>query len=366
MTPAPMWLKRDYRATSYALCSCVLGVIFMRLLVYFIPMPTGGYGLSIASKALFSLPTQLLFFFAVPFCIYKFYGKRTVKNTFLFSSCGGFKPYYLFALPVGIAAFVLTLGVSSAWTALLKLTGYTVASSSDPMPEKFVFGFFLAELILTAVLPAVCEEFAVRGGLLTTVQNTFKTVGCVMLCGVVFGLFHQNIRQVFYTSLFGALAAYVVIKTKSLYPAMLMHFGNNFCSVFFDYADFYGWGAVGKFYDMINVMPLWALMLLFLSAAVVGAAGVVAMLYFKDKRVIARKKEVIKDAAFDATNKRVVLMGEFDPDRVSSLEMEKEVYGADYARELYKPSARDIMIIVALGVVTLCTTAFTYAWGFFY
>ena len=51
MTPAPMWLKRDYRATSYALCSCVLGVIFMRLLVYFIPMPAGGYGLSIASKA---------------------------------------------------------------------------------------------------------------------------------------------------------------------------------------------------------------------------------------------------------------------------------------------------------------------------
>ncbi|MDE6401577.1 MAG: CPBP family intramembrane metalloprotease, partial [Clostridiales bacterium] len=204
MTPAPMWLKRDYRAVSFALCSCVIGVIFMRLFVYFLPLPTGSYGLSLASKALFALPTQLIFFFAVPFCVYKFYGKRTVKKTFEFGSCGGFKPYYLFALPLGCAAFVLTLGVSSAWTALLKLTGYVVTSSSEPMPENFVFGFFIAEVIMTAILPAVCEEFAVRGGLLTTAQNTFKTAGCVVLCAVVFGLFHQNIRQVFYTALFGA------------------------------------------------------------------------------------------------------------------------------------------------------------------
>lgn len=366
MTPAPMWLKRDYRAVSYALCSCVLGVIFMRLFVYFVPMPSGGYGQSLAAHAVFALPTQLIFFFAVPFCIYKFYGKRTVKKTFLYSSCGRFKPYYLFALPLGCAAFVLTLGISSAWTALLKLTGYVVVPSSEPMPEKFVFGFFLAEILMTAVLPAVCEEFAVRGGLLTTAQNTFKTAGCAVLCAVVFGLFHQNVRQVFYTALFGAVAAFVVVKTKSLYPAMLMHFGNNFCSVFFDYADNYGWGALGKLYDTINVMPLWALLLLFLFAAAVGAAAIVAMLYFKDRQVIERKKEVLKDSAFDATNKRVVLMGEFDPERVESLEMEKEVYGADYARELFKPSARDIMIPVALGVVTLCTTVFTYVWGFFY
>ncbi len=46
--------------------------------------------------------------------------------------------------------------------------------------------------------------------------------------------------------------------------------------------------------------------------------------------------------------------------------MEKEVYGADYAEEKYKPSARDVMIVVALGVTTVLTTVFTYVWGFFY
>lgn len=362
---SPLWLKRDYRAVSFALASCVLGVIVMRVAVYFIALPSDTYGQSIASSALFALPTQLLFFLAIPFCIYKFYGKRTVVQTLEYSSCGKFRPYYLFALPLGVAVFVLTLGVSSAWTALLKFTGYTVSSSSPAMPENFVFGFMLAEIVLTAVLPAVCEEFAMRGGLLSTAQNTFKIAGCVVFCGIVFGLFHQNIRQVFYTSLFGALAAYITIKTKSIYPAMLMHFANNFCSVYLDYASNYGFFG-GGVYAVINSLPLWGLALVFLSTAVFATGLVAIMLYFKDKRVIRGKMEAIKDAAFDATNKRVVFMGEFDPERIESLEMEKEVYGKDYERARYKPALRDVMITIALGVVTLLTTVFTYVWGFFY
>lgn len=362
----PDRLKRDYRAVSFTLASCVLGLILMRVTVYFIPVPSDPYGWTLVSSALFTLPTQLVFFLAVPFCIYKFYGGRTFKQTLAYSSCGKFKPYFLLALPLGAAVFVLTLGVSSAWSALLELTGYNVSPSSDVMPENFIFGFFAVEMILTALLPAVCEEFCMRGGLLTTARDSFKPVWCVVICGIAFGLFHQNVRQVFYTSLFGALAAFLTIKTKSLYPAMLAHFANNFCSVFFKYADRYDWAFFGGFYDVVNGMPVWGLLLLFAGVGVLAVLLVVSMLYLEEKRVITAKKEAIKDAAFDATGKRVVLFGDCDPERVAQLEMEKEVYGADYERSLYKPAPRDIMVIAALGTVTLLTTVFTYVWGFFY
>ncbi len=362
----PDSVKRDYRAVSYTLASCVIGLIFTRILVYFAALPDDTYGQSLAGDALFTILTQVVFFAAVPFCIYKFYGKRNVKQVFSFSSAGKFKSYYLLAIPLGAAVFFVTVGVSALWTSLLKLTGYTVSSSSTPMPENFVFGFFLVDIILTAVLPAVCEEFCMRGGLLTTAQNTFKTVGCIVLCGIAFGLFHQNIRQVFYTSLFGALAAFIVIKTKSIYPAMLMHFTNNFCSVFIDYADNYDWAIGGGFYRFINEIGLFPLILLFLAVAAFGTFMIMLMLYIRDKRVIKKKMQALSDSAFDATNKRVVLMGEFDARRVEKLEMEKEVYGKDYSRPLYKPEPRDIMVIVALGVVTILTTVFTYVWGFFY
>lgn len=362
----PPWLKRDYRAVSYTLVSCVVGLIFARLLLYFAALPDETYGQSLAENTLFTVLTQVVFFLAVPFAVYMLYGKRTVKQTLEFSSVGKFRAYYLLAVPLGIAVFIVTVGVSALWTALLKKTGYTVSSASTPMPGEFVFGFFLADVVLTAVLPAVCEEFCMRGGLLTTARNSFKTVWCVVICAVAFGLFHQNIRQVFYTSLFGGLAAFLVIRTKSLYPAMLMHFTNNFCSVFIDYADNYDWAVGGGFYDFMNDVGLFPLTLVFLAVAALGTVIVVLMLYINDKRVIAKKKEVLSNSAFDATGKRVVLMGEFDPERVEELEMEKEVYGKDYKRPLYKPTARDVMIPISLGVVALLTTVFTYVWGFFY
>ncbi|MDE6293732.1 MAG: hypothetical protein K2L88_03820, partial [Clostridiales bacterium] len=87
----PLWLKKDYRAAAYVLCSCVGGLIFMRLVVYFAALPSDTYGQSLASNALFALCSQLIFFLAVPFCIYKFYGTRTVKQTLEFSSIGKFK-----------------------------------------------------------------------------------------------------------------------------------------------------------------------------------------------------------------------------------------------------------------------------------
>lgn len=361
----PLWLKRDYRAVSMALASCILGTLFMRIMINFTAF-SDTYGGYIGQNALFSVISQGVFFFGIPFIVYRFYGKRNVKEIARFSSAGKFKPYFLLALPLGAAVYVLTIGVSAAWMGLLRATGYNYSSYTPDMPARFSFGLFLAEVLITAVLPGICEEFAMRGGLLTTAKKSFGTLGCVIICGVIFGLFHQSIRQVFYTSLFGALAAFIVIKTKSIYPAVIMHFTNNFCSVFFDYADNYDWAIGGGFYDFINGCEVWELALVFAVAALAVAALVILMLYLRERKVIEKKKDVLKDAAFEVTQKKVVLMGEFDPERVRELEMEKEVYGSDYAEERHKPKARDIMFIVSIGVVALCTTVFSYVWGFFY
>ncbi|MCH5350750.1 MAG: CPBP family intramembrane metalloprotease [Clostridiales bacterium] len=369
MAPLTPALKRDYRAVSYALTSAAVGLIIMRILVYFLPIDTSTYGGELSSNAFFTLITQLVFFLAVPFCVYKFYGKRTVKETLEFSSVHGFKKYHLLAIPLGFCALVLTIGISSSWANFLRMTGYNMPSSSTDKPETLNAGFLIADIILTAAIPAVCEEFVMRGGLLTTAKSTFGTVGCVVLCGVAFGLFHQNVKQVFYTALFGAAAGFLTLKLKSIFPAMIMHFSNNFFSVLLDYATDYNWAVGGNTYNFINTVAAtrpWALFLIFFSVLGIAVGLVLIMLYMREKAVIKRKIETLKDSAFDTTKKRVVLMGEFDEERVRELEMERQVYGADYQEEKYKPAPRDVMIIIAVGVVTLLTTVFTYVWGFFY
>ena len=133
-----------------------------------------------------------------------------------------------------------------------------------------------------------------------------------------------------------------------------------------DYAENYDWAVGGGFYAMLGNMPVWGLALIFLAVGAFGVAMIVLMMYIRDKHAIYKKTEVLKDCAFDATNKRVVLFGEFDADRIKELEMEREVYGSDYVEKRYRPQLRDLAIYIALGVVTLLTTVFTYVWGFFY
>ena len=346
--------KSEYRAVSCVLASCVLGVIIMRVLVYFLPLPSSTYGDELISSAAFALPTQLLFFLVLPFCVYKFFGKRTVKQTLEYGSYGRFAPFYLLAIPLGIAVYIVTIGVSSTWSGLLRATGYNYSSSTPNMPSEFNAGFFAADVLLTAVLPAVCEEFAMRGGLLTAMQRSFKKGTCIFICAVVFGLFHQNVRQVFYTALFGALAAYMTIELKSIYPAMLMHFTNNFLSVFTDYASTYGWSVGGGFFELLSALPIWALAVVFLLVALLGTAIVVLMLYCRDRRAVKSKLKAI-EATADAAERRAALFDIMYPEPESA-----------QASALYKPKARDIAVVVSMGAIAVCTTVFTYVWGFFY
>lgn len=327
-----MTSSRNVKAAAYVLCSCVFGVIFMRLVVYLAAIPTDTYTGELISSVVFALPVQLVFFLAVPFCIYKFYGKRTVRETLAYSSLGKFSPWFLLAVPIGIAVYFMTVSVSSAWTNILRLTGYTVPAGSPDKPATFNGGMFALEVLLTAALPAVCEEFCIRGGLLTEARGKTQKLTVVILFGIIFGLFHQNIRQVFYTSLFGAFAAYIVIETDSLYPAMLMHFTNNFLSVYLDYAADYGFFGGGIF-GMLGSMPPWVVAVMLIVTVLFAAALTVLMLFFAGKREQAPQK---------------------------SAELPCAACGGTAA------SVRDYALAIAVGVVAALTTLFTYIWGFYY
>lgn len=342
--------RRDMRAVGFALCSAVVGVIFMRLIVYFAPLSSDTYAQSLAVNALFSVPTQLLFFLIIPFSVYKFYGKRSIRKVLAFSFVSPkFSPLWLLAIPLGFCVWMVTIGVSSGWLTFLDLLGYNYSSSEPPMPDTFNFGFFVAEIIMTAVLPAICEEFIMRGGTTTVMKKILGTTGCIVFGAFAFGLFHQNVRQVFYTALFGALATFLTIKLESVYPAMLMHFTNNFSSVFFSYADEYRWAVGGGMLDGINALArtsYFAFFVLLIVLAAVGAGLVWLML--RDKTRKAHIGSAVHNAAGDGS---VVTV--------------PNVSARSTSEARVKTSPRDIMLIVALGVVASLTTISTFIWGFF-
>jgi sodium transport system permease protein len=79
-------------------------------------------------------------------------------------------------------------------------------------------------LLLTwAVLPAVCQELAFRGFILTGFRHRFSARTAVFLSSFLFALYPMNVALFVPQFCFGVAAAYLVLGCRSVLPAMLLH-----------------------------------------------------------------------------------------------------------------------------------------------
>lgn len=91
----------------------------------------------------------------------------------------------------------------------------------------------LLAVLITSVMPAVCEEAMHRGFILKCFQSRIKNIWILtILMGVLFGLFHGSIWRFLPTALLGGVLSYLMIRTENMiYPAFF-HFINNFLPSF--------------------------------------------------------------------------------------------------------------------------------------
>ncbi len=78
----------------------------------------------------------------------------------------------------------------------------------------------------TAIVPALCEEFLFRGAILSNLVPYGRGTA-ILFSSLLFGLMHQNIFQIIYTTVLGVVLGYVYVKTKSIWCCVLIHFFNN-------------------------------------------------------------------------------------------------------------------------------------------
>ncbi|MCL2598984.1 MAG: CPBP family intramembrane metalloprotease [Firmicutes bacterium] len=177
--------------------------------------------------------------------------KMSARNVFL-------------SIGLGFCALVASGGVSFVWNLLLMVFGYQPSSNSEYMPDNFAIGLFVLSFVSTALLPAICEEHAVRGGLLVVMSQKYDKKKLIIIMGLAFGLFHANVPQFGYTAMMGALLCYVVVTTGSLWSGVIIHFINNGVAVFMQYATHYGWfqgSVLGGLYE--RAMDNFLLLILF-------------------------------------------------------------------------------------------------------
>ncbi|MCA9053174.1 MAG: CPBP family intramembrane metalloprotease [Planctomycetaceae bacterium] len=83
---------------------------------------------------------------------------------------------------------------------------------------------WLLPLLAFAVAPALCEEFAFRGFILSGLERARNPWVPIILSSVAFGVVHMIPQQVFNAMLLGVVIALMAMVSRSLIPGIVFHF----------------------------------------------------------------------------------------------------------------------------------------------
>ena len=147
---------------------------------------------------------------------------------------------FLLAIPMTISAQLFGSALSSIWMDFLSLFPglYTnlleVQKLMDDMMGQLVKIETPIELVImllgVALIPAVTEEFFFRGFLFTNIERSgeyLQTTIAVMLTSLAFGASHMSPFNLPGLALLGALFAWMMVTSGTIYVGMFGHFFNN-------------------------------------------------------------------------------------------------------------------------------------------
>lgn len=86
-------------------------------------------------------------------------------------------------------------------------------------------------LVAFAVAPAICEELAFRGFILTGFNRSGRTGVAIGLSALTFGVMHMIPQQVFNATLLGVVLGLIALRSNSLLPGVIFHFLFNSLAV---------------------------------------------------------------------------------------------------------------------------------------
>lgn len=167
--------------------------------------------------------TQLIILL-VPLAIV-LYTKKDFRLTYGFQNTGVVS--FLGAFFVILGMYPVNIVVSYILISLFPTSAGNVETAFSAIMD----GNMVSVLLVIAVAPAVCEEMLFRGLIYHSMKKSYRASVAMTIVAVLFGIYHMSLVKFIPTGLLGLVLCYVVYKTGSIYPSMMMHFINNAASV---------------------------------------------------------------------------------------------------------------------------------------
>ncbi len=135
---------------------------------------------------------------------------------------------------LGICLYILNIFIASLFATLLRSLGYQFTSNENAFEG---YNGLIISIILSAVLPGICEEFLHRGVLLNGMISQMGVKKAILCSSILFGFMHMNVGQFFYASILGWFMAVTALSSGSLWGSIIVHFTNNALATYMSYAE---------------------------------------------------------------------------------------------------------------------------------
>lgn len=163
-----------------------------------------------------------IFTIMIPSILYLYPKNIDITETFLIHKID--RKNILLLVGLGVCLQYIGRILNSLMVLLLESFGMNSPVSTLEVPTTF--GTMLLALFAVVLVPAVMEELLMRG----VVLHAYLWRGsksAVAASAFLFGILHLDIRSLFSTILLGAVLAYVVLQTGSIWAGMILHVVNN-------------------------------------------------------------------------------------------------------------------------------------------
>ncbi|MGL5693022.1 MAG: CPBP family glutamic-type intramembrane protease, partial [Peptostreptococcaceae bacterium] len=172
--------------------------------------------------------TQIMII-AIPL-IFAFYIKSDFKKVFRLNIPK--LKYLVGAITLWIGTYMLVMIITQIMLYLFPQNMQVV----EGLNEVLFMDNLIVNLLIVAVMPAICEEMFFRGFLLSSLTQSKKSfLGAILISGVLFGFMHMDFIRIIPTSILGISFAYAVYKSNSIFIGMFMHLLNNGFAVIVNY-----------------------------------------------------------------------------------------------------------------------------------
>lgn len=185
------------------------------------------------------------------FLIYKIRKKNCkeelqIKKTNSFNIC--------FAIILGISCWLFNSGVLS----LIDEAGLFTSQFDymENMLAPLSSGSIIISIIAVGIVAPFAEEFLFRGVIYNTLSKEISIKWTIIIQAILFGVFHFNLVQGAYATLLGLVFGYITYKTKSLWPAIIVHMVNNLIATIAPYvlSESFGGNTVYIIFSIIGAI----------------------------------------------------------------------------------------------------------------